>query len=596
MKKTKLFGWALVALASFSACTNDAEEVLTQESEIKLTSEITPSRVTSLDYQSTQIVEGQQIGVTITGAKSEHKNVAWTLGTDGALTNTDDAVYYSGNNTATITAYHPYNSAWIGTSHAFSVNTDQSDETNYRNSDLLWATASSSKTDKAVGLIFAHKLAKVNVTLTSTDIADLSGATISICGTNIATNFNPSTGELSAATADVQEIEAGVTTEEAYTASAIVVPQTVANGTKFIKVVHGSKTFYYTLAADKELKSGYSHNYTLTVKEKELEVVTESDKITDWTDEDGNIGDANETDVTPYLTFSADEEQTLTMSRAVETLEYSVNNGKWYDLGTTTVTFGGNHGDLRLRGRNSEGTAISKYTNYAVISFEINSKVSCKGDIRTLIDYENYATANTANANFYRLFYNCTTLTTAPELPATNLEASCYQNMFTGCTSLTTAPELPATILAVSCYEGMFYGCTSLTIAPQLPATNLANNCYKDMFYGCASLTTAPKLPATNLAVSCYQSMFYGCVLLTTAPELPATNLVETCYMTMFGACNRLTSITMLATDISASNCLLRWVEYVNSTGTFTKAKTMENLPEGDNGIPNNWTVKNYGE
>lgn len=312
MKKNRWFGLALVATmfgASFSACSNEAEEVLAQESEIKLTSEITPSRVTSLDYQSEQIVKGQQVGVTLAGAKSEHKNVAWTVGTDGALTNTDDAVYYSGNNTATITAYHPYNSAWTGTSHAFSVSKDQSNEANYRNSDLLWATASSSKTDKAVGLIFAHKLAKVNVTLTSTDIADLSGATISICGTNIATNFNPSTGELSAATADVQEIEAGVTTEEAYTASAIVVPQTVANGTKFIKVVHGSKTFYYTLAADKELKSGYSHNYTLTVKEKELEIVTESDKITDWTNENGNIGDANED--TSILTVTLAQAGTL---------------------------------------------------------------------------------------------------------------------------------------------------------------------------------------------------------------------------------------------------------------------------------------------
>ena len=146
MKKNRWFGLALVATmmgASFSACSNEAEEVLAQESEIKLTSEITPSRVTSLDYQSEQIVKGQQVGVTIAGAKSEHKNVAWTVGTDGALTNTDDAVYYSGNNTATITAYHPYNSAWTGTSHVFSVNTDQNDETNYRNSDLLWATASS---------------------------------------------------------------------------------------------------------------------------------------------------------------------------------------------------------------------------------------------------------------------------------------------------------------------------------------------------------------------------------------------------------------------------------------------------------------------
>ena len=36
--------------------------------------------------------------------------------------------------------------------------------------------------------------------------------------------------------------------------------------------------------------------------------------------------------------------------------------------------------------------------------------------------------------------------------------------MFEGCTSLTTAPELPATDLAyaTNCYQSMFQGCTSL--------------------------------------------------------------------------------------------------------------------------------------
>ena len=60
------------------------------------------------------------------------------------------------------------------------------------------------------------------------------------------------------------------------------------------------------------------------------------------------------------------------------------------------------------------------------------------------------------------MFYNCTSLTTAPELPATTLTASCYSNMFRGCTSLTTAPELPATTLEGCCYNYMFYGCSSL--------------------------------------------------------------------------------------------------------------------------------------
>ena len=34
--------------------------------------------------------------------------------------------------------------------------------------------------------------------------------------------------------------------------------------------------------------------------------------------------------------------------------------------------------------------------------------------------------------------------------------------MFRNCTSLTTAPELPATILANNCYNGMFWNCRKL--------------------------------------------------------------------------------------------------------------------------------------
>ena len=62
----------------------------------------------------------------------------------------------------------------------------------------------------------------------------------------------------------------------------------------------------------------------------------------------------------------------------------------------------------------------------------------------------------------------------------------------------------------------MFSGCTSLTSAPELPATTLANGCYGGMFYNCSSLTTAPAaLPATTLAIGCYAGMFQGCTSLS---------------------------------------------------------------------------------
>ncbi len=267
---------------------------------------------------------------------------------------------------------------------------------------------------------------------------------------------------------------------------------------------------------------------------------------------DGWIED--EEDETPYVTFTADAEQTLTMSKAVETLEYSVNGGKWQTLGTTIVTFGGNNGDLRLRGKNSNGTATGT-SSYSIIRFGNETPVACTGDIRTLIDYENYTTVNTSDARFCCLFNGCNQLTSAPALPATTLVISCYYSMFYGCTSLTVAPELPATTLADYCYYNMFGGCTSLTVAPELPATTLADRCYYNMFVGCTSLTAAPELSAATLAEFCYSEMFVGCTSLTVAPELPATTLANYCYSYMFSGCTSLTVAPELPATILANYC-----------------------------------------
>ena len=255
----------------------------------------------------------------------------------------------------------------------------------------------------------------------------------------------------------------------------------------------------------------------------------------------------------PYVTFSALEEQTFILETNVESLysklEYSVGNGEWTTIPDNVydspILFGGTHGDLRLRGNCENGTAdgYSYDSNFSIISFDnVNVPVACTGDIRTLVDSVNYATANTGNAKFCKLFSGCTQLTSAPALPATNLADGCYAEMFYGCESLTSAPALPAINLADGCYYMMFRGCTQLATAPELPATALARNCYAMMFYGCTSLTSAPALPATALANGCYSSMFYGCESLTTAPVLPATTLAEFCYQNMFQYCSSLTT------------------------------------------------------
>ncbi len=191
------------------------------------------------------------------------------------------------------------------------------------------------------------------------------------------------------------------------------------------------------------------------------------------------------------------------------------------------------------------------------------------------------------------MFQGCTSLVTAPELPATTLASQCYLSMFQGCTSLVTAPKLPATTLASQCYSWMFKGCTSLVTAPKLPATTLVSQCYQYMFQGCTSLVTAPELPATTLVSQCYSDMFSGCTSLVTAPELPATTLVSKCYEHMFYECKVLNYIKALFTTTPSVNYTMGWVSGVASNGTFVKNRKATWTTTGDYAVPTGWTVVN---
>ena len=136
----------------------------------------------------------------------------------------------------------------------------------------------------------------------------------------------------------------------------------------------------------------------------------------------------------------------------------------------------------------------------------------------------------------------------------------------------------------------MFANCTSLLSAPELPATTLETYCYYGLFYGCTSLTEAPELPATTLASDCYYVMFANCISLKKAPELPSTTLITRCYGYMFDGCNNLCCIKMKATAVISNNHTSGWVKNVALSGTFVKASGVE-IPIGTNGIPSGWTV-----
>jgi hypothetical protein len=73
---------------------------------------------------------------------------------------------------------------------------------------------------------------------------------------------------LSAVAGHTADIKASVTTESAYTGSAIIIPQTIGKGTKFVKITYKNNHYYYTLPDAIEFKSGRSYHFQLKLSVK----------------------------------------------------------------------------------------------------------------------------------------------------------------------------------------------------------------------------------------------------------------------------------------------------------------------------------------
>ena len=156
----------------------------------------------------------------------------------------------------------------------------------------------------------------------------------------------------------------------------------------------------------------------------------------------------------PGLTFTAEEANSnvrMYKSRASApdvSLEYSTDGTTWNDfiVGSTVVTLANVGDQMYLRAKTTNNTFATASTRYN--HFSMTGKIAASGSIMYLLKNDGDLDTIPSTNCLQLLFENCTSLTTAPELPATTLRNYCYLSMFQGCTSLTTAPRtLPATTL-----------------------------------------------------------------------------------------------------------------------------------------------------
>ncbi len=123
------------------------------------------------------------------------------------------------------------------------------------------------------------------------------------------------------------------------------------------------------------------------------------------------------------------------------------------------------------------------------------------------------------------------------------------RQMFYNCSSLTTIPQLDTS--NVTNMSQMFYNCSSLTTIPQLDTSNVTN--MVSMFSGCRRLTSIPQLDTSN--VTNMNSIFVNCFYLTSIPQLDTSNVTN--MYQMFHSCSRLTEIKMIniGADLDISHC-----------------------------------------
>lgn len=259
-------------------------------------------------------------------------------------------------------------------------------------------------------------------------------------------------------------------------------------------------------------------------------------------------------------------------------LKYSLNNGEsWHDITITKSTAKNittiNSGEkILFKGQNNAiATAWDKYNR-----FNGSGNFKVYGNIMSLL-YNNFddktSFPTNSKGNFSGLFRGTTTL-----IDASNL-------------------ILPVLNCTIDCYNGMFRECTNLTIAPKLPATNGEYGSYSSMFEGCINLLEAPEINLINLGRECCKRMF--CMnrnnKITTpkmikSPILRASEGIERCYDEMFKGNGNLTEVTCLMT--SGFQCD-NWLTNCSSTGLFIKSPDA-NWTTGNSGIPSGWTIQNY--
>ncbi|MBR5844628.1 MAG: fimbrillin family protein [Bacteroidaceae bacterium] len=267
MKKTIL----LAAMAAmFISCENKQNTEPPVNNKIPINIEMGVwTRATDSSFEA-----GDEVGIyvvnyndatpgTLAASGNHADNVRYTF---SSTWTPDKEIYWKDQTTkADIYAYYPYAQPTNVNAYAFSVNADQSTEDNYWGSDFLWGKASAvSPTSQAVPVTTHHSFSNALLYIVPGDgftANDLAAANIEvkICNVKTGASINLATGVATATgtATDIKPLNTG-----AYY-RALIVPQTVADGTNLVTVKIDDVT--YTYAKGMTFVANTQHKLTIKV-------------------------------------------------------------------------------------------------------------------------------------------------------------------------------------------------------------------------------------------------------------------------------------------------------------------------------------------
>lgn len=240
---------------------------------------------------------GDRVGITCgqDQVNVEYQYSADKTGLFTAVNGNTDEIWVLGTQSYAVAAYYPFTGTSGQEPVTVQVDTStevQTNEETRKQVDFLYATGTATSQQPNVQLSFHHVMSRIKLTFTPGEGVNLSDITCYLIGLKQQGTFNPVSGVAEASideTVKPKDIiwdgDRKVGANNNYTVEAVLLPQRVEEK---VWIQAGMDGNYYeaTFVNLKELKPGYSYNYTIEVNKYEDNQytlnITNASEIVDW--------------------------------------------------------------------------------------------------------------------------------------------------------------------------------------------------------------------------------------------------------------------------------------------------------------------------